>query len=154
MMKARAELQPIGEIHVQLGERIKVGSGPKGTRWIFDVISVEIIGKRINANLAIGDAADWLTLSNDGSVGSVDVRFTLKTHDDAYIYVEYAGRADMGTGMIAVAPTFQTGDPRYAWLNKIQAVGAGILRPSGQLVYSLYEVVISCASPPDPASEQ
>ena len=58
MMKARAELQPIGEIHVQLGERIKVGSGPKGTRWIFDVISVEIIGKRINANLAIGDAAD------------------------------------------------------------------------------------------------
>ena len=55
------------------------------------------------------------------------MRFTLKTDDGAYIYVEYAGRADMANGLIATAPTFQTGDERYAWLNKIQAVGAGAL---------------------------
>ena len=49
----------------------------------------------------------------------------------------------MANGLIVTAPTFQTGDERYAWLNKIQAVGAGYLGEDGVLTYSLYEVVLS-----------
>ena len=45
-----------------------------------------------------------------------------ETDDGAYIYVEYGGRADMATGLIVTAPTFQTGDERYAWLNRIWRV--------------------------------
>lgn len=144
-MKAAAELVSMGTITVQLGERIEVGSGPKGTRLVVDVESIEVESDRVKASLAATDAADWLTLSEDGSIGCVDVRFTLKTDDGAYIYVEYAGRADMANGLIATAPTFQTGDERYAWLNKIQAVGAGALEGNGRLIYSLYEVVLTAA---------
>ena len=144
-MKAAAELVSMGTITVQLGERIEVGSGPKGTRLVVDVESIEVESDRVRASLAATDAADWLTLSEDGSIGCVDVRFTLKTDDGAYIYVEYAGRAAMANGLIATAPTFQTGDERYAWLNKIQAVGAGALEGNGRLIYSLYEVVLTAA---------
>ena len=144
-MKATAELALMGTITVQLGERIEVGKGPKGTRLVVDVASIEVESDRVRASLAATDAADWLTLSEDGSIGCVDVRFTLKTDDGAYIYVEYAGRADMANGLIATAPTFQTGDERYAWLNKIQAVGAGALEENGRLIYSLYEVVLTAA---------
>ena len=144
-MKATAELISMGTITVQLGERIEVGSGPKGTRLVVDVESIEVESDRVKASLAATDAADWLTLSEDGSIGCVDVRFTLKTDDGAYIYVEYAGRADMANGLIATAPTFQTSDERYAWLNKIQAIGAGALEEDGRLIYSLYEVVLTAA---------
>ena len=49
----------------------------------------------------------------------------------------------MSTGLIASAPTFQTGDSRYQWLNKIQAIGAGQFdSETGILVYQLYEVRI------------
>ena len=56
-----------------------------------------------------------------------------------------AGNDDMASGLIVTAPTFQTGDERYAWLNRIQAVGAGALGEDGVLTYSLYEVVLSTA---------
>ena len=144
-MKATAELVSMGTITVQLGERIEVGKGPKGTRLVVDGASIEVESDRVRASLAATDAADWLTLSEDGSIGCVDVRFTLKTDDGAYIYVEYTGRADMTSGLIATAPTFQTSDERYGWLNKIQAVGAGALEGNGRLIYSLYEVVITAA---------
>ena len=142
-MRATAELHEIGTITAQIGQRVEVGSGPKGSRLLVDVTSVEVEGERIRAKLAASDAADWLTVGDDPSVGCVDVRLTLETDDGAFVYVEYGGRADMTTGLIATAPTFQTGDERYAWLNRIQAIGAGALGPDGKLVYTLYEVVLS-----------
>ena len=87
-MKATAELVPMGTITVQLGERVDVGQGPKGRRLVVDVLSVDVDCDRVKASLAVNDAADWLTLNDDGTVGCVDVRFTLKTDDGAYIYVE------------------------------------------------------------------
>ena len=39
-----------------------------------------------------------------------------------------------------VAPRFETGDERYAWLNGIQAVGKGILYENLSLDYEWYEV--------------
>ena len=144
-MRATAELVEMGTITARLGQRVEVGSGPKGSRILVDVTSVEVEGERIRASLAANDAADWLTVGNDPSVGCVDVRLTLKTDDGAFIYVEYAGRADMANGLIATAPTFQTGDERYAWLNHIQAVGAGALGEDGVLTYTLYEVVLTRA---------
>ena len=142
-MRASAELVPMGTITAQLGQHIEVGDGPKGTRLLVDVTSVEVESDRLRASLAATDAADWLTVGSDGNVGCVDVRLTLKTDDGAYIKVEYGGQADMANGLIVTAPTFQTGDERYAWLNWIQAVGAGSLGEDGVLTYSLYEVVLS-----------
>ena len=140
----KATLIPMGIISAQLGDMIEVGAGPKGTRLVVDVTEVKLVGDRVNATLATNDAADWLTMSEDGTLGSLDVRFTLRTDDGAIIYVEYGGRADMATGLIASAPTFETGDDRYKWLNRVQAIGAGHVNlETGVLVYNLYEVQVT-----------
>ena len=110
----QATLEPMGILHVQLGDMIEVGGGPKGPRVIVDVVSVDLQSDKIKASLATNDAADWLTVADDGKIGCLDVRFTLKTDDDAFIYVEYQGRGDMATGLIATAPTFQTGSDKYS----------------------------------------
>jgi len=112
-------------------------------RLISDVVSVEVDCDRVKASLATNDAADWLTVSDNGTLGCLDVRFTLKTEDGAYIYVEYSGRAEMETGQIATAPTFQTSHEKYLWLNRVQAVAAGVVDATGLLTYSLYEVKVS-----------
>lgn len=139
----KIELKPLGTMNVQLGDTIEVGEGPKGARLVADVLSVNLTGDRITAELATNDAADWLTVSDNGKLGSLDVRLTLKTDDGAFIYVEYSGRMDMEAGIIAVAPTFQTGAPQYNWLNRIQAVAAGSVNlETGILIYSLYEAVV------------
>jgi len=135
-----ASLSPIGIITAQLGDQIELGEGPKGRRLISDVISLEFKSDKINASLATNDAADWLTISNNGKLGSLDVRFTLETEDGAFIYVEYSGRADMESGLIATAPTFQTSHEKYLWMNNIQAVAAGQIDEQGKLIYNLYQV--------------
>ena len=136
----KIELHPLGRMEVTLGEQINVGKGPKGSRMIIDVPAARLTGERINAELATNDAADWATISDDGKVAALDVRLTLKTDDGEYIYMEYCGRMDMEAGLIAVAPTFQTGSEQYAWLNAVQAVSAGqVDMESGLLIYNIYE---------------
>jgi Protein of unknown function (DUF3237) len=39
-----------------------------------------------------------------------------------------------------VAPRFETGDERYMWLNRIQAIGKGIVNEDLSLDYEWYEV--------------
>lgn len=137
---ARIELHPLGRMEVQLGDQVHVGGGPKGNRMVIDVSAVRLTGDRVNAELATNDAADWATFSEDGTIAALDVRMTLKTDDGAFIYVEYAGRMNVEAGLIAVAPTFQTGAEQYAWLNSVQAVSAGqVDLDSGLLVYTIYE---------------
>ena len=136
---AHIELEPLGTITAQLGEQIDVGAGPKGHRLVVDVIEMKLETSSFSAELAVNDAADWATLSDDGTLASLDVRATLKTDDGAYIYVEYGGRMDMGSGLLATAPTFQAADERYTWLNRVQAVAAGEVNlETGVLVYTLY----------------
>ena len=87
----KAILKEMGIFKAQLGDQIEVGLGVKGYRLVSDVVSAELISEHINASLATNDAADWLTLSEDKKTGALDVRLTLKTDDDAYIYLTYNG---------------------------------------------------------------
>ena len=135
------ELVPLVTMEVTLTEPIVVGDGPAGTRMIIEVESAEVTGDRVKGSMKGHAAADWLTVN--GSVGTLDVRITFETHDGALIYSQYAGRTDVSNGPggapIYVAPTFETGDERYLWLNTVQAVGKGDL--SGpNLSYEWYEV--------------
>lgn len=76
--------------------------------------------------------------------GILDVRYCVETHDGALIYVQYAGRVDVANGVGSApaycAPTFETGDPRYAWLNKVQAVAKGTIADDLVLTYEVYEL--------------
>lgn len=54
------------------------------------------------------------------------------------------GRVQLVPGKAAVAliaPVFETGDPRYSWINEIQAVGKGVLTADRtRLHYEIYEL--------------
>ena len=52
-----AALESIGTIRVKLGAMTEVGSGPKGTRVIVDVTSLEVASDKVKATLATNDAA-------------------------------------------------------------------------------------------------
>lgn len=137
---ATIELKPLARIDIQLGDQVDVGPGPRGHRLVVDVVSARLTADDFEAELATNDAADWATLSEDGTLAALDVRATFKTEDGAFIYVEYGGRMDLTTGLLATAPTFQTSDPRYLWLNRVQAVAAGEANlETGILVYTVYE---------------
>ena len=84
-MNPVATLVPMSRIKAPLGDKIELGFGPKGARLISDVVSVQVDSDRVNASLATNYAADWLTVSDNGTLGCLDVRFTLKTDDGAYI---------------------------------------------------------------------
>ena len=134
------ELKPLGTMEAQLGEQADLGPGPKGHRVVIDVPAVKLTTADFTAELAVSDAADWATLSEDGSLAALDVRATLKTDDGALIYVEYGGRMDMTTGLLVTGPTFQTSAEKYLWLNRVQAVAVGSINPeTGMLVYELFQ---------------
>ena len=116
---------------------------PAGTRAVIEMIDIVYEGDRLSGRLVGPPAIDWLLLSADGVVGAIDVRFVIQTHDDALIHVSYRGRSDHSQGHGALplytAPLFETGDPRYAWLNTVQAIGKGIV--TGNVIdYEIYEV--------------
>jgi hypothetical protein len=134
------ELVPLCTMVVELADPVVLPATPAGTRIIVDVKSIVVEGERLRAT-GEGAGADWLTIGPDAT-GTVDARARLETHDGSVVYVYYQGRKDFSQGMDAptyTAPKFEAGDDRYAWLNKIQAVGKGILDGT-TLRYELYEL--------------
>ena len=139
------ELVPLCTMTLDLAPSLAIGTGPAGDRSVGGIRGAIVSGDRLNATLAGPAAADWLVRT--GAIGVIDARLTLRTHDDALIYMSYGGRLDLSNpaaGLIAYsAPVFETGDPRYAWLNAVQAVGKGqlALGPDGaKLDYEICEV--------------
>ena len=122
------ELVPLCEVRIDVGEAIVVENTPTGNLMVGEITDSTWEGARLRARQRGRAAADWLDVAPDGTA-RVDVRMTLETHDGALLFVEYGGRSNLETGFAYSAPTFRTGDPRYTWLNKIQAVAKGIWLP-------------------------
>ena len=148
------ELVPLCTVHVQLKLPIEVRTGCAGTRVIFEVASAQAKGDRLRGELAGVAAADWLLIGPDGT-GTQDVRASLRTDDGAIIFIQYNGKldADLSDALqfpvldalqfpvtVYVAPRFETGYERYAWLNRIQAVGKGTFHDDLSVDYEWYEV--------------
>ena len=72
----KIELKPLGEMDVQLSER---RSWLKVHRVVIDVLSVKLTGDKINPELTRNDGADWLTDSDNFTLGALHIRLTLKT---------------------------------------------------------------------------
>jgi hypothetical protein len=135
------ELVPLASMTATFSETFVLEGTPAGGRYIFEVGSVEVEGERVRATLKGRAAADWLVVGPDGT-GTLDVRALLETHDGALVYAQYNGRVDLAAGGGApryATPRFETGDERYRWLNKIQAVGKGAFDGT-TLVYELFEL--------------
>lgn len=75
---------------------------------------------------------DWALLDannlSQNSTVTIDVRQTFRTDDGADIQVFETG-SSQPDGSAHVRLTYETGSPKYYWLNSIVAIG--ILRPVG-----------------------
>ncbi len=140
--------------HATLKEPLNVGPGPFGTRMVFEVTGGRFEGPRLKGQILTG-GADWLLVGADGW-GRLDVRAQCLTEDGAAIYVSYYGILEMNEKVQAAVtantgtdygdqyfrtnPRFETGDPRYAWLNHTVFVAEGHIRPGRVVEYKVYRV--------------
>lgn len=136
------ELKELGTMTLTLQRPIQMKDTPTGTRFLVDITDAVFDGQRLKAKKALVGAADWATYTADGSL-TLDCRLTLETEDGAHIYLTYAGRGDLSENPRGAhryaAMVFQTGDERYAWLNKILTVAKGT--PDGAtMTYEVFEV--------------
>jgi hypothetical protein len=132
-----------------------LGATPHGHRRIFPVSGGSFDGARLRGVILPHAGGDWLLTRADGSFQQ-DVRMTLETDDRALILMTYRGvrhaapdvSARIARGepverseyYLRTAPFFETGSPRYAWLNHIVAVGVGERAPNGAK-YEVFEVL-------------
>jgi hypothetical protein len=103
-----------------------VGAAPHGARSIIPVVSGEFEGPRLRGKVLGG--GDWLLLRGDG-VLELDLRVTLATDDGALIYMTFAGLRH--GAYFRTLPRFETAAEKYAFLNRLIAVGVGKVRPDG-----------------------
>jgi Protein of unknown function (DUF3237) len=137
------ELVPLCTMRLTAKLPAEIGAGPAGIRMVFEQTSVEVHGDRLRGQME-GSASDCVLVGPEGT-GTIDVRETIRTDDGAAIFVQYQGRGDLSRGLqlpltVYVAPRFETGDERYAWLNRIQAVGKGTVNEDLTVDYEWYEV--------------
>ena len=133
----RIELLALATVSIAPGDRYRIDDGPFGNRVIAGISHGRWEGERLRGSI-VGPGGDW-AMPGPGGAMLLDVRQVVETDDGAVIYVTYQGRADRTRGTYTIAPTFETSDERYTWLNAVQAVGKGRF-VDGRLVYAVYEV--------------
>jgi hypothetical protein len=132
------ELIALATVRVSRGEIHRMGATAFHRRVIGGISRGRWDGDRLAGDI-VEPGGDWAIPSRDGTLMLLDVRQVIRTDDGALIYVSYQGRCDRGRGTYTVAPTFETDDERYAWLNGVQAIGQG--RSDGDdIVYEMFEV--------------
>lgn len=123
----------------------KIGATPYGGRGIYPVDGGRFEGPRLKGVVLPG-GVDWVLRRSDDAT-MIDVRLGLRTEDGADIAMSYtgllwlsdAGRrqqrqdepVDYRETYIRTTPRFETGDPRYLWINRVIAVANGGLDRGG-----------------------
>jgi hypothetical protein len=150
------ELSVVHELtmRVDLAAPQIIGAGPLGVRVVGGVTAGTVRGHRLNGSIT-GPGADWMLIGPDG-FGRVDVRIQIETDDGAVIYVRYEGLIELNSASSAAlmdraaetswgdqyfrtTPRFETGDERYAWLNRTVFVARGRV-VTGGLEYEVFRV--------------
>ena len=101
----------------------EIGSTPHGTLSIFPVIGGSFEGGRLRGKVLAG-GGDWVTEKADGTF-ELDLRVTLETEDGALIHMTFTGVRDDAHDYFRTLPRFETAAPKYAFLNRLLAVGIG-----------------------------
>ena len=149
------QTRPLFELRLNVPHILDIGDTGLGRRRIATVTGGAFEGERLRGEVVGAPGADWLLLRNDG-VLVLDVRILLRTDDGEHIYMGYRGLrhgppdvmariaageiVDPSTYYFRIAPVFETSAAKYAWLNKIIAVGTGRREAAGP-VYSVEEVL-------------
>ena len=132
----------------------KIGAVPHGTRVTAPITEGRFEGPRLRGRVLPG-GGDWTLLRADG-VLELDLRVTLETDDGALIHMASFGlrhgppeviaalgrgeKVDPSAYYFRTTPRFETGDPRYAFLNRLVAVSTGDRRATGP-IYTIEEIL-------------
>jgi hypothetical protein len=127
--------RPLMTLQVAIASAQKIGAVPHGAR-----VTVPIAG----------------TLLRGDGVLELDLRVTLETDDGALIHMTSFGlrhgppeviaaigrgeRVDPSTYYFRTTPRFETGHPKYAFLNRLLAVSTGDRRAEGP-IYAIDEIL-------------
>jgi hypothetical protein len=126
-------------LNVELDPIREMGSGRAGQRRIIPIVGGTVSGPRLNGRL-LNLGADWQTIFADG-LAELDTRYAMETDDGAIIEIlNYGFRHGPKEVLEAVArgedvdpsayymrthARLETGDARYAWVNRTLFVGVG-----------------------------
>lgn len=133
------QLERLFRAEVTLAPAQEIGEGPQGRRRIIPITGGKVSGERLSGRVLPG-GADWQIVRPDG-VAYLDARYTIETSDGALVYVRNQGyrhgppdvlarlaageAVDPAQYYMRTTPWFETGDGRYAWLNRTVCVGTG-----------------------------
>jgi hypothetical protein len=138
-------LEPLFRAQITVAPALELGDTPIGRRRIINITGGRFHGERLSGQVLPG-GADWQVIRPDG-VAYLEARYTLQTGDGDLIYVRNVGyrhgpadvierlaageAVDPSLYYMRTTPWFETGAPRYAWLNRLVCVGTGARRPGG-----------------------
>lgn len=147
------KLAKLCRARVKVASPLDLGATPAGTRRIIAIEGGTVEGERLSGEIVPG-GADWQIVREDGTA-LLEARYTVRTHDGALVYVRNIGirrgprevLARIAAGepvdpreyYFRSSPVFETGDPRYAWLNGIVAVGSAV-RLRDEVILDFYAV--------------
>ena len=106
-----------------------LGATPHGQLSVFPVIGGSFEGERLRGKVLPG-GGDWVTTKADGTM-DLDLRVTLETDDGALIHMTFSGVRDDTNHYFRTLPRFETAATKYAFLNRLLAIGIGDIRPDG-----------------------
>jgi Protein of unknown function (DUF3237) len=146
-------LQALFRAEIMLAPAQELGETPQGRRRVIPIIGGRFDGERLSGRVLPG-GADWQVIRSD-AVAQLDARYTLETDDGALVYVRNEGlrhgppevirqlalgeAVDPASYYMRTVPHFETGDSRYAWLNRLVCVATGARR-SATVELDVFEV--------------
>lgn len=146
-------LERLFRAEITLAAPQELGDAPHGRRRIIGITGGRFAGERLSGRVLPG-GADWQVIRADG-VAEFDARYTIETSDQAGIYIRHRGyrhgpaevmkkllqgeEVDPSRYYMRGSMQLETGDARYAWLNRIVCVTTGA-RKAAEVHLEVFEV--------------
>jgi hypothetical protein len=130
-MSLSIDFRPLMILRLATSATHDVGATPQGRLTIFPVTGGSFEGERLRGQVVAG-GGDWVTAHEDGTF-TLDLRVTLETDDGELIHMTFTGVRDDANHYFRTAPRFETAAPKYAFLNRLLAVGSAELRAEGPI---------------------
>jgi len=143
------------DLILTLHPALDVGATPWGLRRVVPVSGGQFTGERMRGEVLPHAGSDYI-LARADTASQQDVRLALRADDGALILMTYRGVRHASPEVTArlargenvapseyyfrTAPFFETGAPKYAWLNTIVSVAIGERRPDSVL-YQVFEIL-------------
>jgi len=130
--------RPLMRLRLTTAATQEIGPTPHGTLSIFPITGGTFEGEQLRGTVLDG-GVDWVIAAADGTF-ELDLRVTLETDDGALIHMTFTGVRDDASQYFRTLPRFETAAPKYAFLNRLLAVGIGELHAEGP-VHAIEEIL-------------